>query len=157
MHTDIHIEQAQKDSDELLAAVQRLMAQLTTAAPPNKKELVEMLSSHTTTLFLARQADKTIIGMAALTVFRVPSGRKAWIEDVIVDETQRGKGIGQALTVACINHARELGTSSIHLTSNPKRIAANKLYQKLGFKRHETNLYQLQLEKTNRRNRNTAT
>ena len=146
MHPDIHLEQAQQASEELLTAMQRLMAQLTAAPPPDKKELGEMLSSGATSLFLARGADETIIGMAALTVFRVPSGLKAWIEDVVVDQGQRGKGIGEALTVACIDHARDLGVSSIHLTSNPARVAANRLYQKLGFKRHETNLYQFHLD-----------
>jgi ribosomal protein S18 acetylase RimI-like enzyme len=146
MHPDIHLEQAQQASKEILTAMQRLMAQLTAAPPPDKKELGEMLFSDATSLFLARQTDETIIGMAALTVFRVPSGLKAWIEDVVVDESQRGKGIGQALTEACIEHARARGVSSIHLTSNPKRIAANTLYQKLGFQRHETNLYQLKLK-----------
>lgn len=145
MHADIHLEQACEASDELLTAMRRLMVQLTAAPPPDMSELNEMLSSGATTLFLARQADE-IIGMAALTVFRVPSGLKAWIEDVVVDEAQRGKGIGEALTVACIDHARNLGVSSIHLTSNPARVAANKLYQKLGFKRHETNLYHLKLK-----------
>ena len=146
MHTGIHFEQAREASEELLTAMQRLMAQLTAVPPPDMVELNEMLTSGATSLFLARQADETIIGMAALTVFRVPSGLKAWIEDVVVDESQRGKGIGQALTVACIDHARALGVSSIHLTSNPRRIAANKLYQKLGFQHHETNLYQLKLK-----------
>lgn len=146
MHPDIHVEQAHEASEELLTAMQRLMAQLTAQPPPNAAELDEMLSSGATALFLARQADKSIIGMAALTIIRVPSGLKAWIEDVVVDKAQRGKGIGQALTEACITHARTRGVSSIHLTSNPRRIAANKLYQKLGFQRHETNLYQLKLQ-----------
>ena len=146
MHPDIHLEQAREASEELLTAMQRLMAQLTAQPSPDAVELDEMLSSGATALFLARQADKSIIGMAALTIFRVPSGLKAWIEDVVVDEAQRGKGIGQALTEACITHARTRGVSSIHLTSNPRRIAANKLYQKLGFQRHETNLYQLKLK-----------
>jgi len=147
MHPDIHLEQTHEASEELLTAMHRLMAQLTAQPAPDAAELDDMLSSGATTLFLARQADgTTIIGMAALTVFRVPSGLKAWIEDVVVDEAQRGKGIGQALTEACITHARTRGVSSIHLTSNPRRIAANKLYQKLGFQRHETNLYQLKLK-----------
>ncbi len=146
MHPDIHLEQAREASEELLTAMQHLMVQLTAAPPPDKKELGEMLSSGATSLFLARQANETIIGMAALTVFRVPSGCKAWIEDVVVDESHRGKGIGEALTEACIDHARTRGVSAIHLTSNPARVAANRLYQKLGFKRHETNLYQLHLD-----------
>jgi len=146
MHPDIHLEQARKASEKLLSAMQGLMAQLTAVPPPKLAELDEMLASGATSLFLACQTDETIIGMAALSVFRVPSGLKAWIEDVIVDEAQRGKGIGQALTEACIEHARALGVSSIHLTSNPKRIAANQLYQKLGFQHHKTNLYQLKLK-----------
>lgn len=145
MHPDIHLEQAQQASEELLTAMQRLMAQLTAAPPPDREELEKMLSSGTT-LFLARQADQQIIGMAALAVLRVPSGLKAWIEDVVVDEACRGRGIGEALTVAAIAHARQAGVRSLHLTSNPARTAANHLYQKLGFRRHETNLYHLQLD-----------
>ena len=109
MSPDIHLEQAREASEELLTAMQHLMVQLTAAPPPDKKELGEMLSSGATSLFLARQANETIIGMAALTVFRVPSGCKAWIEDVVVDESHRGKGIGEALTEACIDHARTRG------------------------------------------------
>ncbi|MCD4671037.1 MAG: GNAT family N-acetyltransferase [Anaerolineaceae bacterium] len=146
MHETIHIKQAGQANEDILSAMQRLMTQLTSAPPPNIEELQEMLGAGaTTTLFLARQADNTIIGMAALSVFRVPSGLKAWIEDVVVDEAHRGKGIGEALTEACIEHARALGVHSIHLTSNPARVAANQLYQKLGFQLHETNLYQLRL------------
>ena len=146
MHPDIHLEQVRESSEELLTAMQRLMAQLTSAPPPDAAELDDMLSSGATALFIARQMDGAIIGMAALTVFRVPSGLKAWIEDVVVDRNQRGQGIGQTLTEACITHARTHGVSSIHLTSNPRRTAANKLYQKLGFQHHETNLYQLKLK-----------
>jgi ribosomal protein S18 acetylase RimI-like enzyme len=145
MHPDIHIEQACEASQELLTAMTHLMAQLTSAPPPSLTELDEMLASGDTTLLLARQPDGQIIGMGALAAFHVPSGLKAWIEDVVVDVTCRGQGIGEALTLALIAHARQAGISSIHLTSNPARVAANRLYQKLGFQRHETNLYQLRL------------
>ena len=145
MHNDIQIEQACQASAELLSAMTRLMAQLTSAATPSLPELDEMLTCGATTLLLARQPDGQIIGMGALAAFRVPSGLKAWIEDVVVDETCRGLGIGEALTLALIDHARQAGVLSIHLTSNHRRAAANQLYQKLGFERHETNLYQLKL------------
>lgn len=145
MHPDIHLEQATQASAELLAAMTCLMTQLTSATPPSLSELEGMLKAGATRLFLASRPNGDIVGMGAVTVFRVPSGLKAWIEDVVVDETLRGQGIGEALTLALIEHARQVGVGSIHLTSNPRRVAANRLYQKLGFQRHETNLYQLRL------------
>ena len=145
MHPDIHLEQAREASEELLAALTCLMAQLTSATPPSLSELEGMLKAGTTGLFLARRPNGDIVGMGAVVILCVPSGLKAWIEDVVVDEALRGQGIGEALTLALIGYARQAGVGSIHLTSNPARVAANRLYQKLGFQRHETNLYQLRL------------
>ena len=76
-----------------------------------------------------------------LACFRVPSKFQSHIEDLVVDESARGQGIGEALTREALRLAKEFGANGIMLTSNPKRVAANKLYQKMGFKRWETNLY----------------
>jgi len=81
-----------------------------------------------------------------LVVFTIPSGQRAWIEDVVVHEDARGLGIGESLTLAAVNEARERGVRSIDLTSRPSREAANALYQKLGFERRETNVYRFVIE-----------
>jgi ribosomal protein S18 acetylase RimI-like enzyme len=79
-------------------------------------------------------------------VFAIPTGWRAWIEDVVVDETARGLGVGERLTMTAVDEARRRGVRSVDLTSRPAREAANALYQKLGFERRETNLYRLSLE-----------
>ena len=94
-------------------------------------------------MLIARYPDEMadIVGILTLIVYRVPTGIRARIEDVVVDETIRGKGIGEGLVRHALNIARDAGADGIALTSNPKREAANKLYQRLGFKPWETNLY----------------
>ena len=125
---------------ELVEAFERLMPQLSAGRrPPGAAELGEMLASRSV-LFIAR-AQSVIVGSLTLAVFRTPTGLHAHIEDVVVDEAVRGQGIGAALTRAGITRARELGCDAVNLTSNPKREAANRLYQRLGFERRETNVY----------------
>ena len=145
MDPDIHIDQAREASEEILAAMKHLMPQLTAAPAPDLEELTHILGSDMTALFLARQSSNLIVGMAALVIVPLPGGLKGWIENVVVDEAHRGKGIGEALILTAINHARKEGVPYIYLTSKPARVAASKLYQKLGFKREETNLYQLRV------------
>lgn len=145
MEETFHVEQIQAASEEILAAMKYLMAQLTVAPPPDLAELAHILASDTTTLFLARQTSNLIIGIAALAIVPLPGGLKGWIENVVVDEAYRRKGVGEALIQTAIKHARKEGVPYIYLTSKPARVAASKLYQKLGFKREETNLYQLRL------------
>jgi ribosomal protein S18 acetylase RimI-like enzyme len=139
------IEVATEPSVELLDSLRRLVPQLSSSAPElGSAELAELLDSGCTTLFIAR-LDGRICGTLTLASFRIPSGQRAWIEDVIVDESARGSGVGAALTVAAIERARELGVRSIDLTSRPGREAANRLYQRLGFERRETNVYRYSL------------
>ena len=94
---------------------------------------------------VARNESAEIIGALTLTVYRVPTGIRSIIEDVIVDSSARGQGIGEALIKRAIEVAREKGAANISLTSNPVREAANRLYQRMGFKKRETNAYQLKL------------
>jgi ribosomal protein S18 acetylase RimI-like enzyme len=82
-----------------------------------------------------------IFGMLSLVVFSIPTGTKAWIEDVVVDEGARGKGVGRKLMKHALDVAKELGAKSADLTSRPSREAANKLYQTIGFEARETNVY----------------
>ena len=104
-----------------------------------------MLDAPGTTLLLARLGD-AIVGTLTLVVFRIPTGVRAWIEDVVVDDAARGRGAGDALTRAAIAKAAELGVKTVDLTSRPSREAANRLYQRLGFELRETNAYRYQIE-----------
>jgi ribosomal protein S18 acetylase RimI-like enzyme len=128
--------------DELWDAFQRLVPQLTSnKPPPSQDDLRALVASDSSSLLIARGADGRIVGDACLTVYRVPTGVRAIIEDVIVDETARGSGLGEALTRRCIDLARDKRAAAVTLTSNPARQSANRLYVRMGFKRRETNAY----------------
>ena len=138
----MQIEQATIVTEELWDAFQRLVPQLTSNnPPPTRDDLAALVKSESSTLIVARADNGSIIGAACVTVYRVPTGVRAVIEDVIVDESARGQGIGEALIQRCLDIAREKGAGGVSLTSNPKREAANRLYQKMGFKKRETNAY----------------
>ena len=130
-------------TDEVYDAFLRLIPQLSSVAMPSRDALSDLILADATTLLLARQdgGDEPIIGALTLVCFRVPTGLRAHIEDVIVDESARGQGVGEALTREALHLAAEYGANGVMLTSNPRRVAANKLYQKMGFKEWETNLY----------------
>ena len=139
--SDLRIEEATDVDDELLAAWASLVSQLSSSAPPpTRDELDEVVGSPATTLFVAR-LDGRIVGSLTLVAFRIPTGMRAIIEDVVTDGTVRGRGVGTALTQAALRRAEELGCRSVDLTSRPSREAANRLYQSLGFVRRETNVY----------------
>jgi ribosomal protein S18 acetylase RimI-like enzyme len=126
---------------DVVDAFARLTPQLSSSNPPPSAEaLAEIVSSPTTVLFLAKDADE-IVGSLTLALFRIPTALRAWIEDVVVDEGVRGKGVGEALNRAAIDRARATGAVTVDLTSRPSREAANHLYQKIGFEPRETNVY----------------
>ncbi|HEY1118166.1 MAG TPA: GNAT family N-acetyltransferase [Acidimicrobiales bacterium] len=129
-------------TDELVAAFARLIPQLSRSSPPpGRDELVDIVTSPACDLFLATDDDGTILGTATLVTFPIPTGRRAWIEDVVVDDAARGLGVGGALTQAMVDRAEELGCTTVDLTSRPSREAANRLYQREGFERRDTNVY----------------
>ena len=130
--------------DALVSAVTRLMPQLSKAAPPTRDELAAMLAQPGTTLFVAR-VDGEIVGMLVLTMYRIPTGLQSRIDDVVVDDAARGKGVGEALSRAAIDKARASRARNVTLTSRPSREAANRLYVRLGFQRVETNVYRYPL------------
>ena len=135
-------------SAEIQDALERLIPQLTDFSPPPMPEHIkQMIKSKNVFLFMARYPDHggQIVGTATLATFQSPTGNHGWIEDVVVDQSCRRKGIGKALTEACIQKARELGLRDVNLTSNPSRKAANDLYQSMGFIQRETNLYRYPL------------
>jgi ribosomal protein S18 acetylase RimI-like enzyme len=137
----VTVEKAQFATVELVSGLNRLMPQLSSSAEPLTSDDVEaMIHSESTTLFVALD-DAKVVGTLTLIVFSIPTARRAWIEDVVVDEGSRGIGVGRQLTVAAIDEARLRGVRTIDLTSRPAREAANAMYLKLGFELRETNVY----------------
>ena len=131
-------------TDEVVAAFVRLVPQLSASNPPPvREELAEMVASPASSLFIARDAElnNEIIGSLTLVLFRIPTGIRAWIEDVVVDSRARGKGTGEALTRAAIQKAAEAGAHTVDLTSRSSREVANRLYRRIGFQLRETNVY----------------
>jgi ribosomal protein S18 acetylase RimI-like enzyme len=138
----MQIEIITKADEELHDAFQRLVPQLTdNNPPPSPDQLSALVKSNSSTLMIARDAHSRIIGALTLAVYRVPTGIRSIIEDVIVDESARGQGIGEALTRRALEIAKEAGAAHVTLTSNPRREAANRLYQRMGFAKRETNAY----------------
>lgn len=130
------------------AGLSALLSQLSPGAPyPDNKDWAELLKRDDYTLFVASEGKKPV-GMLSLVLYRIPTGTRAWIEDVVVSQSHRGQGIGEALTRAAVEKARHLGAGSVFLTSRPAREAANRLYRRLGFERKETNFYRLRLDGT---------
>jgi ribosomal protein S18 acetylase RimI-like enzyme len=139
------VEIAQTVTDELVAAFEHLVPQLSKSnPPPSREELAEIVAAESTVLFVAR-VDGRIVGSLTLATFRIPTGLRAWIEDVVVDGDARGHGVGEALNRAALDEARRRGVVTVDLTSRPSREAANRLYQRLGFVARETNVYRYDL------------
>jgi ribosomal protein S18 acetylase RimI-like enzyme len=127
--------------DELVAAFERLIPQLSSSSPPpSRNQLVELVENDDTVLFLAL-VNGQIMGILTLAFYRIPTGLKAWIEDVVVDDAARGRGLGAALNDAALNEARVRGAKDVSLTSRPAKEAANRLYKRIGFETRETNIY----------------
>jgi len=138
------IARATSVTDELVETFARLLPQLKFSFPPlSQHEMEALLSSDSSILLLARYPgeEAPIVGILTLIIYRVPTGIRARVEDVVVDEALRGNGVGEALMRHALNVAREAGADGVSLTSNPRREAANRLYQRLGFNLWQTNLY----------------
>ena len=139
---------------ELHEAMGRLLPQLSrSAAPLSEADVERFLSQSSVHLFVFRaetadaDGNNPILGMLSLATFEIPTGVRAWVEDVVVDEAARGQGAGLALVEAAIEHAKTVGARTVDLTSRPSREAANRLYQRAGFQLRETNVYRVTLEK----------
>jgi ribosomal protein S18 acetylase RimI-like enzyme len=142
----IRVEVAAELSDELVEAIRGLVPQLSSSAPlPDGEALAKILASPATRVLVAKDGD-TIVGTLTLAVFRIPTGVRAWIEDVVVDETARGQGAGEALTREALRLATAAGARTVDLTSRSDREAAIRMYEKLGFRRRETNVYRYELD-----------
>ena len=141
---DIPIASASRVDDELIAAFNRLIPQLSrSAAVPTPDLIREIVDAPATTVLVAGDGrdNGRIVGLLTLVVFRIPTGVRAWIEDVVVDEAVRGRGVGEALSQEAIRQAVGSGARTVELTSRPSREAANRLYQRLGFVRRDSNVY----------------
>ncbi len=136
---------AEAVTDDLVEAFDRLIPQLSSSSPPpGRAELEEIVTNPNSALFVAR-VDGAVVGSLTLAFYRIPTGLKAWIEDVVVDGEARGLGIGEALNRAALDEARRRGAKDVSLTSRPSREAANRLYQRIGFEPRETNVYRFKL------------
>jgi ribosomal protein S18 acetylase RimI-like enzyme len=138
---DVHIEVADEVTPELVEAMARLLPQVSSSAPAlTEVDLADIVGSTASRLLVAR-VDGQIVGSLTLVLFRIPSGRRAWIEDVVVDGDARGQGVGERLNRYALDVAAAYGARTVDLTSRPSREAANRLYQRLGFQPRSTNVY----------------
>lgn len=142
----VTIEVANQIGDDIVEAFARLLPQLSKSAPPPTKAQLQALADHEACfLLLARDSDGTVLGSLTLVVFPIPTAVRAWIEDVVVDDAARGKGVGEALNQFALKLAAEHQAKTVELTSRPSREAANRLYQRMGFAPRDTNVYRFTL------------
>lgn len=145
----VEVIEATEVTPALVEAFDRLIPQLSRSnPPPTAEELGLIVDSPASILLLAVDRDDAdrIIGSLTLAWFRIPTGVRAWIEDVVVDESARGAGVGEALNLAALDRARAVGAVTVDLTSRPSREAANRLYQRIGFVARDTNVYRFDLD-----------
>lgn len=143
---DVDVEVLSEVTDQVVQAFGRLLPQLSRSAPPlDAQALSAIVSAESSTVLVARVGDQ-ILGTLTLVTFPIPTGTRAWIEDVVVDESARGqkyggKRVGEALTIEAIRIAAEKGARTVDLTTRPSRVAAGKLYERLGFVQRDSRLY----------------
>jgi ribosomal protein S18 acetylase RimI-like enzyme len=143
----VKVEEVAAVTPELIAAFERLIPQLSKSSPPpGEAELEAIVTSSDIHLLVSRDADGTITGTTTLVVFRIPTGVRALIEDVVVDSAYAGRGISYDIARFALDLARRHGAKTVDLTSRPSREAANHVYKKLGFAQRETNVYRYTLD-----------
>ncbi|MDY5403335.1 MAG: GNAT family N-acetyltransferase [Trueperella sp.] len=135
------VELATSATPQLEAAFARLIPQLSSSASPMDIEKIGELLAQPSIDLMVYKDEGEILGMLTLVTFTIPTGTRAWIEDVVVDDAARGKGVGRALVEAACDLATTRGAKSVDLTSRPSREAANRLYRRCGFEARETNVY----------------
>lgn len=143
---DITIQAVERVTPDVVEAVTNLTNQLSLSARrPTAEHVAQIVDSAATVLLIARDGP-TAVGMLTLVLFRIPTGVRALIEDVVVDQSARGRGVGESLARHAIERAKQAGARTIDLTSRPSREAANRLYQRLGFVKRDSNTYRYSLE-----------
>ncbi len=133
-------------TDELIQAFERLIPQLSSSSPPPSRAYLTRIARSEASTLLVAEDEGVILGSLTLVVFLIPTGIRAWIEDVVVDSAARGSGAGAELTNFGIELARSHGAKTVDLTSRPSREAANRLYQRLGFELRNTNCYRFDIQ-----------
>jgi len=137
----MNIIEVTKYSEDVLNALNELLPQLSSSATPlSESSLLKIIQSESSRLLIAEEGG-LYYGSLTLVVFVIPTGTRAWIEDVVVNESARGKGVGRLLSERAVSLANELGAKTIDLTSRPSREVANNLYKSIGFAQRETNVY----------------
>jgi ribosomal protein S18 acetylase RimI-like enzyme len=126
-------------------AFQRLIPQLSKSNPAPTQEQLESIVASDSSYVLIAKVDGVIVGSLTLVIFHIPTGIRAWIEDVVVDADARGKGVGEELNKFALTEAKRQGATTVDLTSRPSREAANRLYQRLGFEQRDTNVYRYKI------------
>jgi ribosomal protein S18 acetylase RimI-like enzyme len=139
----VEVEVVRSVSDELVDAFARLLPQLSRSAKDLDAEGLHALATWPGNHLLVARVDGRILGTLTLVTFPIPTGLRAWIEDVVVDEAARGSGLGAALTTEAVRLARAAGARTVDLTSRPSRAAANRLYERLGFELRDSKVYRL--------------
>lgn len=147
MSNDVVIEILDRVTPQVVAAFARLIPQLSSSSPPpTAHELQAMVDAEANDVLVALDTvTGEVLGSLTLVTFRIPTGMRAWIEDVVVDDAARGRGVGEALNSFALDLARSRGAKTVDLTSRPTREAANRLYQRMGFELRNSNLYRFDL------------
>jgi ribosomal protein S18 acetylase RimI-like enzyme len=145
---DVDIEVVQKVTDEVVEGFGRLLPQLSKSARRLDADALTAIASAQANSVLIARVGGEIVGTLTLVIFPIPTGIRAWIEDVVVDESMRGKEfggkrVGEALTVEAVRIATEAGARTVDLTTRPSRVAAGKLYERLGFEQRDSRVYRL--------------
>ena len=137
----IKIRKVVNSSEKVLEEINQLLPQLSKSAKPlNLDDLEGLIECSSTHLYFAEE-DEMVLGMLSLVIFQIPTGVRAWVEDVVVHGKARGKGVGKMLTLKALSEAKQLGALTVDLTSRPSREVANKLYMSVGFEPRMTNVY----------------
>lgn len=141
----MNVIQVTQYSEKILEAINELLPQLSSSARPlTESELTEIIQSESSHLLMAEESGE-FYGSLTLAIFKIPTGVRAWIEDVVVDESARGKGVGKLLSERAVSLASEMGAKTVDLTSRPSRETANALYKKVGFQMRDTNVYRYKI------------
>ena len=142
----VQVEILSSINDEVVDAFGRLLPQLSRSAKPLDAAAIGAINSSPAVTVLLARCDGTIAGMLTLVMFPTPTGLRAWIEDVVVDETFRGRGAGEELTKAALRLARAADARTVDLTSRPSREAAGRLYERTGFHQRDSRVYRYSFE-----------
>jgi ribosomal protein S18 acetylase RimI-like enzyme len=142
---DVDVEVMNEVTSEIVEAFDRLLPQLSSSARPLDAAALSAIASAPASTVLLARAEGQIVGTTTLIIFRIPTGVRAWIEDVVVDEAARGRRVGEALTREALRMAEQAGARTVDLTTRPSREAAGRLYERVGFSRRDSRLYRYTL------------